>query len=62
MWKFIRCAVEQNCNEQTVAGEQSGEDNSQSAESEPLQKKPRLMLTYNDLESESEDDMTECHC
>ena len=26
MWKFIRCAIEQNCNKQTGANEQSGED------------------------------------
>ena len=41
MWRFIRCAVEQNCNKQTDADEQSGEDNfehSQSAEAEPPQK------------------------
>ena len=37
-------------------------DNSQSAEPEPPQKKLRLMLTRNDLESESEDYMTGCHC
>lgn len=58
VWKFLRCAVEQYCNKQTDADEQSGEDNSQSAELESSQKKPRLMLTCNDSESESEDDMT----
>ena len=49
--------VEQNCNKQT---DEVGEDNSQSAESEPQQKKTRLMLTCNDSESESEDDLTMC--
>ena len=34
VWKFILCAVDQNCNNQT------DEDNSQCAESEPPQKKP----------------------
>ena len=53
MWKFIRCAVDRNCNKQTDAEEQSGEDNSQSAE--PPQKKLYLMLTCNDSES---DDMS----
>ena len=37
MWKFIRCAVEQNCSKQT--DEQNGKDNSQSAEAEPPEKK-----------------------
>ena len=60
MWKFICCAVEQNCNKQTDAEKQSGEDISQRAEPEPQQKKPRLMLTCNDLESQSENDMTGC--
>ena len=55
MWKFIRCAIEQNCNKQTGANEQSGEDNSQGIEPEQSIKKPRLMRTCNDSESESED-------
>ena len=58
----MRCSIEQNRNKQTDSDEQSGEDNSQSAEPEPPQKKPRLMLTCNDSKAESEDDMTGCHC
>ena len=53
----VYCAVEHNCNKQTDADEQSGEDNSQSAEAEPPQKKPQLNLTCNGSETDCG-----CHC
>ena len=52
--KFIRCAVEQSCNKQTDADEQSGGGGGYQSKCRAKlpRKKPRLILTCNDSESE----------